>query len=93
MAIAACPLDDDIGTCKLISLQFLVSPLALCVRLMIILCLMELVRDERQREREREREREIERDLEDSSRLSYISRRNSLIYQLFFALTCTEHMD
>lgn len=42
MSIAACPLDDDRGTCKVISVQFVLS--VLCVKL-IILCLTELRRD------------------------------------------------
>lgn len=45
MTTAACPLDDDRGTFKTISLQF-VCPVALCVRSMIILCLMDLRREE-----------------------------------------------
>lgn len=50
MATTACPLGDDRGTCKTISLQFGVCPLALFIRSMVVLCLKELRREERQRD-------------------------------------------
>lgn len=77
MAIAACPLDDDRGSCKLISLQFVVCPLALYVRLVII-----FVPYGTQEGRKTEGSTRTAHDCQKK-----MSRRNPLIYQL---LLCSD---
>lgn len=79
MAAAARPLDDDRGACKLIPLQFVVCPIALCVRLIIILCLTELRREER---------RKISRTAHDC----HTSRRNPLLFIGFSLLWFVQEM-